>query len=103
MPKYKLVARAKRYEAPAGYAEGFCAGAAFRKCGTTPPRFLLVGIDRYGMGFRAGYFGDGPDLKVAPMNAALALSQRNGSSRPVSGQPPAAAPGRSAAARAVAL
>jgi hypothetical protein len=37
-------------------AEGFVDGESFRRRGKRPPKYVLVGIDEYCQGFRAGYF-----------------------------------------------
>ncbi|HKA45038.1 MAG TPA: hypothetical protein VKF40_23850 [Burkholderiales bacterium] len=37
-------------------AEGFVDGESFRRRGKRPPNYVLVGIDEYCQGFRAGYF-----------------------------------------------
>jgi len=37
-------------------AQGYIEGELFRGLGTVPSAYALVGIDDYGVGFRAGYF-----------------------------------------------
>jgi len=37
-------------------ARGYVDGENFRRLGTVPSTYALVGIDDYGLGFRAGYF-----------------------------------------------
>ena len=37
-------------------ARGHIEGETFRRLGTVPSTYALVGIDDYGLGFRAGYF-----------------------------------------------
>jgi hypothetical protein len=37
-------------------ARGYIDGENFRRLGTVPSTYALVGIDDYGLGFRAGYF-----------------------------------------------
>jgi len=38
------------------HAEGFVDGESYRRRGRRPPNYVLVGIDDYCQGFRAGYF-----------------------------------------------
>ena len=38
------------------HAQGYVDGETFRRLGKTPPRYTIVGIDPYSLGFRAGYF-----------------------------------------------
>jgi hypothetical protein len=38
------------------HARGFVDGETFRRLGKTPPRCVVIGIDNYSLGFRAGYF-----------------------------------------------
>ena len=37
-------------------AEGFVDGESFRRRSKRPPNYVLIGIDEYCQGFRAGYF-----------------------------------------------
>jgi hypothetical protein len=37
-------------------AEGYVNGELFRQRGNRPPNHLVIGIDEYCLGFRAGYF-----------------------------------------------
>ena len=37
-------------------AEGFVDGESFRRRGKRPSNYVLVGLDDYSQGFRAGYF-----------------------------------------------
>ena len=37
-------------------AEGYVDGESFRRRGKRPPNYVLIGIDEYCQGFRAGYF-----------------------------------------------
>jgi hypothetical protein len=37
-------------------AEGFVDGESFRRRGKRPPKYVLVCLDDYSQGFRAGYF-----------------------------------------------
>ena len=47
----------ERFGWPQESAEGYVDGEGFRKRRKDPPEHLLVGIDDYSLGFRAGYFG----------------------------------------------
>jgi hypothetical protein len=38
------------------HAEGYIEGERARRRGLAPSKFLMVGIDEYALGFRAGYF-----------------------------------------------
>jgi hypothetical protein len=38
------------------HARGFVDGETCRRLGRTPPRSVVIGIDNYSLGFRAGYF-----------------------------------------------
>jgi hypothetical protein len=38
------------------HARGYVDGEAFRRQGRKPSKYLLVGIDEYCLGFRAGYY-----------------------------------------------
>lgn len=38
------------------YAEGYVDGESFRRRGKRPRNYVLIGIDEYCQGFRAGYF-----------------------------------------------
>jgi hypothetical protein len=38
------------------HAQGYVDGETFRRLGKTPPRYAVIGIDAYSLGFRAGYF-----------------------------------------------
>ena len=46
------------------HAEGYIDGQHSRRRGLVPSRFLLIGIDDYCQGFRAGYFAS--DRKSSP-------------------------------------
>lgn len=37
-------------------AKGHADGNAYRMRGTQPSKYMLVGIDEYALGFRAGYY-----------------------------------------------
>jgi hypothetical protein len=52
--KFKVLAE-KNGWSPA-YAEGYVDGESFRRRGKRPPNYVLIGIDEYCQGFRAGYF-----------------------------------------------
>lgn len=47
-------------------AEGYIEGERARKRGTAPAKYVLVGIDDYCQGFRAGYFSRSNAQKDAP-------------------------------------
>ena len=53
-PKFLELAKSNRWSQ--AYAAGFVHGEALRKRKALPPKFLLVAIDEYSVGFRAGYF-----------------------------------------------
>jgi hypothetical protein len=55
--KEKSKVLAERFGWPVESAEGYVDGESFRKRRKDPPDHLLVGIDDYSIGFRAGYFG----------------------------------------------
>jgi len=52
-------------------AEGYVDGESFRRRGKRPPNYVLIGIDEYCQGFRAGYFerkNPGPGRTTPPAN-----------------------------------
>ena len=52
--KCKVLAENNGWSLP--HAEGFVDGETFRRRGKRPPNYVLIGIDEYSQGFRAGYF-----------------------------------------------
>jgi hypothetical protein len=52
--KYKVLA--EKYGWTQAQAEGYVDGESFRRRGKRPPNYVLIGIDEYCQGFRAGYF-----------------------------------------------
>jgi hypothetical protein len=52
--KFKVLAEKNGWSQP--YAEGYVDGESFRRRGKRPPNYVLIGIDEYCQGFRAGYF-----------------------------------------------
>ena len=38
------------------HAEGYIDGETSRRRGTTPSKYAQIGMDEYGLGFRAGYY-----------------------------------------------
>ena len=58
--KFKVVAEERGWSL--ARAEGFVDGESFRRRGKRPPKYVLVCLDEYSQGFRAGYF----DRKPAP-------------------------------------
>ena len=51
---------AERFGWPLESAEGYVDGESCRRRRKDPPEHLLVGIDDYSVGFRAGYYGRPP-------------------------------------------
>lgn len=45
------------------YEHGYVHGERSRKLNEVPPRYLVLGIDDYAFGFRAGYFAN---VRMAP-------------------------------------
>jgi hypothetical protein len=52
--KFKVLAEKNGWSL--AHAEGFVDGESFRRRGKKPPNYVLIGIDDYCQGFRAGYF-----------------------------------------------
>ncbi len=52
--KFKVLAEKQGWSLPR--AEGYVDGESFRRRGKRPPNYVLIGIDEYCQGFRAGYF-----------------------------------------------
>ena len=67
--KFKVLAEKNGWSLP--HAEGFVDGESFRRRGKRPPNYVLIGIDDYCQGFRAGYFERTPraSAKTSPANA----------------------------------
>ena len=62
--KSKVLAERNGWTLPR--AEGYIDGERARKRGTPPAKYVLVGIDDYCQGFRAGYFSRSNAEKAAP-------------------------------------
>jgi hypothetical protein len=63
--KFKVLAEKNGWSL--AHAEGFVDGESFRRRGKKPPNYVLVGIDDYCQGFRAGYFErKGPASRKTP-------------------------------------
>ena len=60
------------------YSRGYVDGEMNRRRGQSPTAYVLVGIDQYSLGFRAGYFDRAParpSLRIAETSApALRLA-----------------------------
>jgi hypothetical protein len=56
LPKEKFKALAEANGWSLEHARGFVDGETFRLRGTPPSQYVLVGIDEYSLGFRAGYY-----------------------------------------------
>ena len=52
--KFKMLAEERGWSLR--HAEGFVDGESFRRRGKRPPTYVLVCLDEYSQGFRAGYF-----------------------------------------------
>jgi hypothetical protein len=52
--KFKVLAEKNGWSL--AHAEGFVDGESFRRRGKRPPNYVLIGLDEYCQGFRAGYF-----------------------------------------------
>ena len=52
--KFRVLAEANDWSEE--YAKGFVDGEACRQRGKQPSNYVLVGIDEYCLGFRAGYY-----------------------------------------------
>jgi hypothetical protein len=52
--KAKVLAEKNRWSL--AHAEGYVNGELFRRQGKRPPNYLVIGIDEYCLGFRAGYY-----------------------------------------------
>lgn len=59
-PKFKVLAKERGWTL--AQAEGYVDGESCRRRGKRPPKYVLVCMDDYSQGFRAGYF----DRKPAP-------------------------------------
>ena len=58
------------------YAEGYFNGKAQRRLGKPPTSYILIGIDQYPEGFRAGYFGRQNPQRTAAFPRESRLSQQ---------------------------
>lgn len=52
--KFKVLAEANGWSLD--YARGYVDGETFRLRGKSPSHYVLIGIDEYSRGFRAGYY-----------------------------------------------
>ena len=52
--KFRVLAEERGWSL--AHAEGFVDGESFRRRGKRPPKYVLVCVDEYSQGFRAGYF-----------------------------------------------
>ena len=52
--KFKVLAEANGWSLD--YARGYVDGETFRLRGKKPSNYVLIGIDEYCLGFRAGYY-----------------------------------------------
>lgn len=52
--EFKVLAEANSWSLD--YARGYVDGEAFRLKGKKPSNYVLIGIDQYCLGFRAGYY-----------------------------------------------
>jgi len=52
--KFKVLAEANGWSLD--YAKGYVDGETFRLRGKKPSNYVLIGIDEYCLGFRAGYY-----------------------------------------------
>jgi len=52
----KYTALSEQNDWPLAFAEGYIAGQSARWRGTPPSSYVVVGVDQYALGFRAGYF-----------------------------------------------
>ncbi len=69
--KFKILAEVRGWSL--AHAEGFVDGESLRRRGKRPPSYVLVCLDEYSQGFRAGYFErkPGPSAKHASASAKL--------------------------------
>ena len=56
LPKEEFKVLAEAYDWSLDRAQGFVDGENSRLRGNKPSRHVLIGIDEYSLGFRAGYF-----------------------------------------------
>ena len=56
LSRQKSIALAESNGWSLAYAEGYVSGELFRRRGKRPAYRLVIGIDEYCLGFRAGYF-----------------------------------------------
>lgn len=55
--KEEFAAPPKSNVRPLEFRRGYVHGERSRKLNEAPPKYVMVGIDDYAFGFRAGYFG----------------------------------------------
>jgi hypothetical protein len=67
LPREKSKVLAERKGWTLARAEGYVGGERARKRGTVPAKYILVGIDDYSQGFRAGYFSRSNAEKVVAL------------------------------------
>jgi hypothetical protein len=75
LSKEKFKVLAEVYGWSPDYAKGFVDGETFRLRGKMPSKHVLIGIDEYGLGFRAGYF-ERQDLAATEENPGLPSAGR---------------------------
>ena len=68
--KFKVLAEKNGWSL--AHAEGFVDGESFRRRGKRPPNYVLIGIDDYCQGFRAGYF----ERNAAPRTRSPASAKK---------------------------
>ena len=66
LSKEKSKVLAERNGWTLAHAEGYVEGQRARKRGTMPQKYVLVGLDDYSQGFRAGYFSRSTNRKADP-------------------------------------
>ena len=70
MEKSKLLAEQHGWSLV--HAQGYIEGETSRRLGKAPARHILVGIDEYALGFRAGYFErQNPTTQVSPSDSPV--------------------------------
>lgn len=68
--KFKVLAESNGWSL--GYAEGFVDGESSRRRNLQPPKYPMIGIDEYCLGFRAGYFQRQSAVVVRPARTETA-------------------------------
>lgn len=72
--KFRVLAEQNNWSI--AYAEGYFNGKAQRRLGKPPTSYILIGIDQYPAGFRAGYFGRQNPQRTAPVTPELWLMRQ---------------------------